>query len=139
MSKIDIGGDGASSVPLSALKAQQARMQVIAENLANADSTSQTPGGQPYRRQVPVFEVVQTDGGQGVRMKGVQPDMSPFGKVYAPGNLAADKAGYLLTPNVNGLFEALDMKAAMRAYEANITVLENQDAMEKSTLSLLKR
>ena len=139
MSKIETGGDGASAMAMSALKAQQARMRVIAENVANSDSTALTPGGEPYRRQIPVFEVAETEGGQGVRMKGVVPDMSPFGKLYAPGHPAADKAGYVLTPNVNGLIESLDMKEAIRAYEANLSVLENQDAMDKSTLGLLQR
>jgi flagellar basal-body rod protein FlgC len=124
---------------ISALRAQQARMRVIAENVANSDSTARTPGGEPYRRQIPVFEVAETEGGQGVRMKGVVPDMSPFGKLYSPGNPAADKAGYVLTPNVNGLIESLDKKEAIRAYEANLSVLDNQDATEKSTLALLRK
>lgn len=138
MSKID--GEGANGIALSALRAQQARMRIIAENMANSSSTAATPGGEPYRRQVPVFEVARmTDGGAGVRMKSVKPDPSPFGKDYDPGHPAADAAGYVLTPNVNGLIEGLDMKQAMRAYEANLNVLETQDAMEKSTLSLLQR
>ncbi len=72
-------------------------------------------------------------------MKGVVPDMSPFAKLYAPGHPAAEKAGDVLTPNVNGLIESLDMKEAARAYEANLSVLENQDAMDKSTLALLQK
>ena len=71
-------------------------------------------------------------------MKGVRPDPTPFRKEYEPGHPAADPAGYVLMPNVDGLIEAMDMKDAMRAYEANLNVLENQDAMDKSTLSLLK-
>ena len=138
MSKIDSGGDGVNAIALSALRAQQARMRIIAENMANSGSTAPTPGGLPYRRQVPVFEVVQVGGGQGVRMKSAQPDPTPFRKEYAPGHPGADRAGYVLMPNVDGLIEGLDMKNAMRAYEANLNVLENQDAMEKSTLSLLK-
>lgn len=138
MSKI--AGDGASGIALSALRAQQARMRIIAENMANSSSTAATPGGEPYRRQVPVFEVARmADGGTGVRMRGVKPDPSPFSKDYDPGHPAADAAGYVLKPNVNGLIEALDMKQAMRAYEANLNVLETQDAMEKSTLSLLQK
>lgn len=138
MSKIG-SADDVSAIALSGLRAQQARMRIIAENLANSSSTSQTPGGQPYRRQVPVFEVERTAAGEGVRMKGVKPDPSSFGREYKPGHPAADAAGYVLTPNVDGLVEALDMKQAMRAYGANLNVLENQDAMEKSTLSLLKK
>lgn len=138
MSRID-AGDGASAIAASALRAQQARMRIIAENLANADSTAATPGGEPYRRQVPVFRVKHMPDGNGVEMSGVRPDQTPFTKEYAPGNPAADKSGYVQLPNVNGMIEALDMKQAMRAYEANLNVLENQDAMEKSTLSLIQK
>ena len=139
MSKIDNGGDGTSAIAISALKAQQARMRIIAENMANSQSVASTPGGEPYRRQVPVFAVAETAGGEGVRMKGVKPDPSPFGKEYAPGNPAANAAGYVLLPNVDGLVEAMDMKNAQRAYEANMNVLETQDEMEKRTLSLIQK
>lgn len=114
-------------------------MRIIAENIANSDSTAQTPGGEPYRRQVPVFEPIETGAGQGVRLKEIQLDPSPFGKSYSPGSPAADAAGYVLMPNVNGLIEGLDMKQAMRAYEANLNVIETQDAMDKRTLSILTR
>lgn len=138
MSKIEGGGEGASAIAVSALRAQQARMRIIAENMANSNSTAATPGGEPYRRQAPVFEVAKVEGGHGVRMRAAVPDRSPFTKQYDPGHPAADKDGYVLLPNVNGLVEAMDIKDAMRAYEANLNVLENQDAMDKSTLSLLK-
>jgi flagellar basal-body rod protein FlgC len=128
---IDIG-----AIAASALKAEQARMRVIAENIANSDSTASTPGGDPYRRQIPIF--TPTEGG-GVEMRGVRMDNAPFGREYKPGNPAADKSGYVLLPNVNGLVEGLDMKMAMRAYEANLNVIENQDAMDKRTLDIIKR
>jgi flagellar basal-body rod protein FlgC len=137
MSKIDSGSDGVEAIALSALRAQQARMRMIAENLANAGSTAKTPGGEPYRRQAPVFAVAKVNGGDGVSMT-ARSDPRPFGKEYAPGNPAADQAGYVATPNVDSLIEALDMKDAMRAYEANLNVLENQGAMDTRTLSLLK-
>ncbi|WP_068875209.1 MULTISPECIES: flagellar basal body rod protein FlgC [unclassified Phenylobacterium] len=139
MDKAGMHGDGVAAIAASALRAQQARMRVIAENMANSSSTAQTPGGEPYRRQVPVFKVLRMDGGNGVQMAGVKPDPSKFSREYDPGHPAADASGYVLLPNVNGLIEALDMKQAMRAYEANLNVLENQDAMEKRTLDLLKR
>lgn len=139
MDKAGMQGDGVAAIAASALRAQQARMRVIAENMANSSSTAQTPGGEPYRRQVPVFKVLRMDGGNGVQMAGVKPDPSKFSREYDPGHPAADESGYVLLPNVNGLIEALDMKQAMRAYEANLNVLENQDAMEKRTLDLLKR
>ncbi|NQE64323.1 flagellar basal body rod protein FlgC [Caulobacter sp. RHG1] len=139
MSKIGHGDGGGAAIAASALRAQQGRMRVIAENIANANSTGSTPGSEPYRRQIPVFEVKDLGDGQGVEMSRVRPDPSPFSKAYEPGHPAANAAGYVLTPNVNGLAESLDMKQAMRSYEANLNVLENLDAMEKSTLSLLDK
>ena len=130
----------ASAIAASALQAQQARMRVIAENLANADSTSQTPGGAPYRRQVPVFtpKVVQ-GGGRGVTMARVVPDQAPFGSENAPGNPGADAKGYVSLPNVNPLMEALDMQEAQRAYQANLNVIATANQMDQATLSLIKR
>lgn len=138
MSKIDRSEGGASAIAASALRAQQARMRIIAENIANADSTAATPGGEPYRRQVPVFKVKALGEDRGVEMSSVRPDPTPFRSEYNPGHPGADKNGYVQLPNVDGLVEALDMKDAMRAYEANLNVLETQDAMEKSTLSLIQ-
>lgn len=128
------------SVAASALRAQQARMRVIAENIANANSTSPTKGGDPYRRQVPVFEAQRLGAGlEGVRMKGVEPDQRDFKLEYDPGHPAADDKGYVKTPNVDTLVEALDMRQAQRAYEANLNVIETARSMEMRTLDLLKK
>jgi flagellar basal-body rod protein FlgC len=128
------------SVAASALRAQQARMRVIAENIANANSTSPDKGGAPYRRQVPVFEAQRLGGGvEGVRMKGVEADQSDFKLEYDPGHPAADARGYVKTPNVDTLVEALDMRQAQRAYEANLNVIETARSMEMRTLDLLKK
>ena len=127
------------SVAASALKAQQARMRVIAENLANADSTARTPGGDPYRRQIPVFRATEVDGGDGVRMTKVEPDPSAFKTAYEPGHPGADAQGYVKLPNVDSLVEAMDMRNAQRAYEANLNVIETSRAMQMRTLDLLKR
>jgi flagellar basal-body rod protein FlgC len=127
------------SVAASALKAQQARMRVIAENLANADSTARTPGGDPYRRQIPVFAATQVDGGDGVRMSKVENDPTAFKTAYEPGHPGADANGYVKLPNVDGLIEAMDMRQAQRAYEANLNVIETSRAMQMRTLDLLKR
>ncbi|MBP6546253.1 MAG: flagellar basal body rod protein FlgC [Phenylobacterium sp.] len=129
----------AQAIATSALRAQQGRMRIIAENMANAGSTSKTAGGDPYRRQAPVFTAVKIDGGMGVRMSRVAPDMSDFKTEYDPGHPSADAKGYVKTPNVNTLVEALDMKEAQRAYEANLNVIETARAMETRTLDLLKR
>ena len=129
----------AQAIAASALRAQQARMRIIAENLANADSTSKTPGGDPYRRQAPVFEPTNIAGAKGVKMSKVQADQTQFRQDYQPGNPAADAKGYVKLPNVNSLVEALDMREAQRAYEANLNVIETARSMQSRTLDLLKR
>ncbi len=132
--------DAAMAVAASALRAQQQRMRVIAENIANADSTATTANGAPYRRQVPVFEPERmTAGATGVRMTGVKPDRTPFHTEYNPGHPAADAKGYVRLPNVDPLIEALDMKSAQRAYEANLSVIETARAMQSRTLDLIKK
>lgn len=138
MSKV--GEGGVPAIAAMALKAQQARMRVIAENIANASSTGRTAGADPYRRQVPIFQPLKLDdGSQSVQMARVQADPSAFKQEYDPGHPAANAQGYVQLPNVDTLIEALDMKQAQRAYEANLNVLETQDAMEKRTLDLIKR
>jgi len=128
------------AVAASALRAQQARMRVIAENMANADSTSTTAGGDPYRRQVPVFAPqTMPDGGHGVRLSRVASDTSDFRTEYSPGHPSADPRGYVKLPNVDPLIEAMDMREAQRAYEANLSVIETARAMDASTLELLKK
>ena len=127
------------AIAVSALRAQQARMRIIAENLANANSTSRTAGGDPYRRQAPVFQPTQVAGGTGVKMSRVAPDRTPFNQTYEPGNPAADAQGYVKTPNVDPLIEAMDMRDAQRAYEANLNVIETARSMDQRTLDLLKR
>ena len=138
--KISSPSGAAMAVAASALKAQQMRMRVIAENIANADSTASTPGGDPYRRQAPVFAPVTVEGGgQGVKMSRVNPDQTPFVLEYQPGNPGANAKGYVKTPNVNPMIEALDMREAQRSYEANLNVIETARQMESRTLDLLKR
>jgi flagellar basal-body rod protein FlgC len=130
----------AMAVAASALRAQQQRMRVIAENIANADSTSQVAGGDPYRRKSPVFVPTEvTGGGTGVRMSKARPDPSSFKLEYQPGNPAANAQGYVKMPNVDPLIEALDMREAQRSYEANLNVIETARSMESRTLDLLKR
>ena len=126
----------------SALRAQQARMRVIAENIANADSTAQTPGGDPYRRKSVVFEptpVGGRGGPMGVAVARVAPDRRPFRSDFDPSHPAADANGYVKRSNVEGLVEALDMKEAQRAYEANLNVIETARVMESRTLDILKK
>ena len=128
------------AIAASALHAEQSRMRVIAENIANADSTAQTPGGDPYRRQIPVFApTTLVRGATGVKMTGVTLDTSQFKQEFNPNHPAADAKGYVKLPNVDALTEALDMKTAQRAYDANLNVIETQRSMQSRTLELLKR
>ena len=127
------------AVAASALKAQQSRMRVIAENIANAQSTADAPGGQTYRRQVPVFQAREMDGMTGVTLAQVRPDQSEFKKDYDPTHPAADAQGYVLRPNVDTLVEAMDMREAQRAYEANLNVIETARNMESRTLDIIKK
>src|SRR5262249_46789856 len=107
---------------------------------ANSDSTAKTPDGDPYRRQEPVFRPTEVAGGaEGVRMVRVVPDKTPFRMEYQPGHPAANKTGYVKLPNVDPLVEALDMREAQPAYEANLNVIENTRAMQARTLDLLKK
>ena len=129
----------AMSVAAGALRAQQSRMRVIAENIANAESTATTAGGQPYRRQLPVFQAREIDGATGVALAQVRPDMSDFRTEYDPSHPAANAEGYVTRPNVDTLIEAMDMREAQRAYEANLNVIETARAMETRTLDLLKK
>jgi len=131
---------GTMAVAASAMQAQQARMRIIAENMANADSVSRTPGGDPYRRQVPVFApTVLPDGGQGVKVARIAQDQTPFRTQYQPGHPAADAKGYVKMPNVDPLVEALDMREAQRAYQANLNVVETVNAMETATVAVLNK
>ena len=127
------------AVAASALKAQQSRMRVIAENIANAQSTALTPGGEPYRRQIPVFQAREINGMTGVTLAEVRPDQGDFNSEYDPSHPAANAQGYVLRPNVNTLVEAMDMREAQRAYEANLNVIETARSMDTRTLDLIKK
>ncbi|WP_052025624.1 flagellar basal body rod protein FlgC [Novosphingobium sp. AP12] len=130
----------AIDVSASGLRAQALRMRVIAENLANSDSVAATPEGDPYRRRVATFaaEVDRASGATQVAVKSIDADKSAFGRIYQPGNPAADGAGYVEQPNVNPLIEAADMKAAQRSYEANLNAIESARGMTMRTIDLLK-
>lgn len=132
--------DASLGVSASGLRAQSLRMRTIAENLANQDSVADTPGGNPYRRKVVSFEAAmdRATGGTGVKVKSIQNDQSDFTKVYQPGHPAADAQGYVLRPNVNGLVESADMKAAQRSYEANLNAIEAAKSLTMRTIDLLK-
>jgi flagellar basal-body rod protein FlgC len=128
-------------IAAAGLRAQSARMRIIAENVANAESTGQTPGADPYQRQIPVFEAElnREVNARMVRMSDVQMDQSDFRLVYEPGHPAADGEGYVKYPNVSSLIELMDMRDAQRSYEANLTMVEGTRRMLERTLDLLRR
>jgi flagellar basal-body rod protein FlgC len=128
------------SIAASGLKAQSGRMRVIAENLANADSTAPVPGGDPYRRKIPTFgsEFDQDLDARLVALGRIERDKTPFREEYEPGNPAADARGYVKLPNVNSLVEQMDMREAQRAYEANLNVVGAARRMIARTLDILR-
>ncbi|GAB5349270.1 flagellar basal body rod protein FlgC [Alteriqipengyuania sp. 357] len=132
--------DSSIGISASGLRAQTLRMRVIAENLANASSVSETPGGDPYRRKVPTFRaaVNREDGSTSVEVTGIATDRSDFTRVHQPGNPAADADGYVKMPNVNSLVESADMKSAQRSYEANLNAIEAARSLTMRTIDLLK-
>ena len=134
--------DFLSSLQIAAtgLHAQNARMRVIAENLANADSAGKTPGDTPYRRRIPTFQAVMDSdvGGEVVKVGKIAYDTSDFQSRYEPGHPAADKNGYVKYPNVDPLIEAMDMREAQRTYEANLNVVTVTRQMLGRTLDILK-
>ena len=127
-------------IAFSGMTAQAERLKVIAENLANADSTSDTPGGDPYRRKVLSFQDVfdKNLGSSTVKAGRPVPVGSNFGKRYEPGHPAADAQGYVLTPNVNPLTELMDMREAQRSYEANLNVIDAAKSMLSRAIDLLR-
>lgn len=134
--------DMSSTMMISAagLKAQSTRMRTIAENIANSATTGVTPGADPYRRQIPVFQTV-LDRNLGIKtVKAVDPigDKSDFMLKFEPSHPAANAEGYVKYSNVKPLTEALDMKEAQRSYEANLSVIDATRSIEKQTIDLLR-
>ena len=128
------------AIAASGLKAQSGRMRVIAENIANAESTAQRPGANPYRRKIPTFktEMDRALDAQTIAMGKVRTDQSDFRTKYEPGHPAADANGYVKYPNVNSLVEMTDMREAQRSYEASLNVIGATRRMIQKTIDLLK-
>ena len=128
-------------IAATGLVAQSTRIRVISENMANSDSVASQPGGEPYRRQVVIFKsffdreleanLVKVD-------RVLQDRDSSFGRRFDPNHPAADDQGYVLTPNVTGLVEMMDLRQAQRSYEANLKVIESARAMVGRTIELLR-
>ncbi|WP_420348801.1 flagellar basal body rod protein FlgC [Pelagibius sp.] len=132
--------DKSLNISAAGMRAQGSRLRVIAENIANSNSTAQVPGGEPYRRKLVTFENVldRALGVETVRVDSIVNDRGSFGRRFEPGHPAADEAGYVLTPNVNTLMEMADMREAQRSYEANLKVIESSRAMLQKTIDILR-
>jgi flagellar basal-body rod protein FlgC len=127
-------------IATSGLRAQAGRMRVISENIANADSTESTAGGDPYRRKVPTFSSTldRTLDAKVVSLGKIKPDQSDFRVKYEPSNPAADASGNVKYPNVNPLVEMTDLRDAQRSYESNLNVITATRRMIQRTLDILK-
>jgi flagellar basal-body rod protein FlgC len=124
----------------SGLRVQSGRMKIIAENLANADSTAERAGQDPYRRKVPTFKgtLDREMGVRTVELGRVRPDQSAFRTRFDPGHPAADANGEVRLPNVNSLVETMDMREAQRSYEANLNVIASARRMITRTIEILR-
>lgn len=125
----------------SGMRAQAGRMRVVAENLANANSTGATPNDSPYRRQIPTFkdQLDRASGVDLVHLGNTVKDKSNFKMRFDPSHPAADSTGYVKLPNVDPLIETMDMREAMRNYEANLDVIQAARSMITKTIDLLRR
>lgn len=127
-------------VSASALEAQKHRMNAIASNMANAQSTRSADGG-PYKKKEVVFEIMPikskaSDWLEGVKATGVVEDSRPPIVVYDPGHPDADEKGYVSMPNINVIEEMVNMMMALRAYEANVKAFNISKGMYSKALEL---
>jgi len=132
----------AADIAVTGLKAQRTRMNVIANNIANA-LTTRTPQGGAFRRQMVIFRGEQLKphlhpSKYGVRVKRIATDPSPLRTVYDPTHRDADSAGYVRYPNVNLAVEMVDLVVAQRAYEANVSVIASHKRMVQQALEIIR-
>lgn len=134
----------ATDASASGLAAERLRMEVVANNIANAHSTRTAEGGAFRRREV-VFSAAYDDalgsanaGGMGVEVIGIQPSKGELPKVYDPSHPDADATGHVEMPNVNIPDEMVDLITASRGYEANLRALKSFKQMVEQALSLLR-
>jgi flagellar basal-body rod protein FlgC len=129
------------AVAASGMRAQTDRMKIIAENIANANSTATVKGGDPYRRKI---ATISQDFDRELNATLVQAgkplnDKSDFKSQYDPGNPMADAQGYVKLPNVDSLVEVMDMREAQRSYEADLSVMDATKQMLAKTVDLLNK
>lgn len=124
----------------SGLEAQSVRMRILSENIANAQSTGNTPGADPYTRKTITFEsqLEEAENLAGVRVSSIDNVSTPFRLEHMPGHPAADEKGYVKLPNVDVMTEVADMREANRSYEANLQVIKQARDMITMTIDLLR-
>lgn len=127
-------------ISASGMDAQAQRLRIVAENLANQDTTGSTPGADPYRRKTITFgEHVDNDTDRStVDVQEIGRDMSDFQTKYDPSHPAANAQGYVKISNVDSMVEMMDMREAERSYEANLNTMQSTRTMLSRTLDLLK-
>ena len=132
--------DRTLQVSAAGMDAQTMRLRVIAENLANQDTTGSSPGADAYRRKTVSFEsrMDRSLGVPTVRVKQIGHDTSALPLRYDPSNPAANADGYVKLPNVNSIIEIMDMREAERSYSANLSVLQATRGMQTRAIDLLK-
>ena len=130
----------ALTISARGMQAQTTRLRVIAENLANQDTTGSSPGGKPYQRKTVSFAnaLDKASGTDLVKVREIGRDKSDFPLRYDPGHPAADPNGYVRTPNVNSMIEVMDMREAQRSYGANLAVMQSARSMISRTIEMLK-
>ena len=129
-----------STIASSGMRAQSERLQVVSENVANAYSTSQTPGGEPYARKSVSFEAAKVGDVDAaiVQIGDIELHDGSFKLRYEPTHPAADENGYVKMPDVNPLIEMSNMREAARSYEANLSMMENAREMRRLLVDLLR-
>lgn len=130
----------AIKVAASGLGAESTRLRVVSENIANADATSDVPGGDPYQRKLVTFgsEVDRASNATRVSVDAIGRDSSGFRVEYNPAHPAADAQGFVKFPNVDVLIEMADMRDANRSYQANLQVLKQARDLISMTIDLMK-
>lgn len=130
----------AQAVAIQAIRNQDFKFKVVAENLANADTTASTPGGDPYRRKQVIFQQKQDPkvGIPTVQIKGVAADTTDFEKEYNPGHPAADENGMVKKPNVNRVMETVDITTTKNAQKAMLKVYSESTSMRRLQIDLMR-
>ncbi len=130
----------ATQIAGAGLEAQSTRLRVVSENLANAQSTGNAAGADPYQRKTVTFqgEFDRLLGASRIAVKSIGNDPTPFQIEYDPGNPAADEDGNVKMPNVNMMIEMADMREATRSYEANLQMVKQVRTMTTMMLDLLR-